>query len=211
MKTFRIMMLLLLTLWVTGCGTQLIQTSELILPPEEEEAASTRRFRLTSGTVRNYLFTAGPGYNGVVPPVDAQSELEGEVVLEGPGNSVRVILRENLPSNQVRQLALTIEALDEALEPGRSYNLVVDADQVGSHGVLTDFTIQGLNQVLNQVWRNSSNSQGSITLVDLSETTLQIVFDLQVLEPDPAPNTGNAQGSFTVSGEIQATLEEEAP
>jgi len=113
--------------------------------------------------------------------------------------------------NEWAAKVLTIESLDEALEPGRSYNLVADADQVGSRGVLMDFTIQGLAQVLNQVWSNSNNSQGSITLVDLTETTLQMVFDLEVLEPDPAPNTGNAQGSFTVEGEIQATLEEEAP
>ena len=211
----RIPLLLLLLLW--GCGTRPIVTSELTPPPEEEAATTARSFTITGGVITNFLFTAGPGYNGVVPPVDTNSTLEGDMVNEAEAdNQLNLRLSQTTPSGppgapivNVRKLAFGILSRSTPLEAGQVFQLIANPEDPGAYVTLVDATTQSGVETIHQTWTHTAASNGTLTVTDLSDSQVELDFTLQNIQPNL--NLGNAQGTFTVTGHLQADLSEGVP
>jgi hypothetical protein len=203
---------LLLLLLLCGCGTKPLVTSELTLPPEEEPALG-RSFTLSAGLLSNFLFTAGPGYNGVVPPVDAASALDGTMLNEADeDNELELNLSETTtlgPVENVRTLALAILAGSAALEVGQTFNLIQNEGQVGCTLTLRDVSTQAGSESVNRAWIPTVASSGTVTITALSDSEIEFDFAFQNLQPDPA--VAATQGTFSVSGHVLANLTEVVP
>lgn len=210
---FKILLPFLFLLALCGCGTTPIVTSELTFAEEPAEEPAPRTFLVSGGVVTNFLFTAGPGYNGVVPPVTEVSALAGNLTNQSPdSNQFTLSLSETTSAGQavtVRELNWGILALSSPLEVGQTFNLIVNPGDAGCFLTLSDITTQAGIATTNQAWIANATSSGTITITALADDQVEIDFSFQDVQPDAS--AGNAQGTFSVSGHVLANLSEVVP
>ena len=191
----RKLLYLLTVILVVGCGggTYLPTTPQSgAIQPEDEETG--RVFRLSNGALSNFLFTAGPGYNGVVPPVNENSQIGGQLVLDSSTNNQLTVTL----SQASRRLNLGIFAQDGEIASGETFSLMATPGTAGSNLILND---------TNASWSQRDDSMGSITITELHESQVGFDFDFSNIQPA----SGTAAGPFAVSGHIQASLQDITP
>lgn len=180
--------LLLLLLVLAGCGQKLEQSQSLTLPPEEEEeeeAPPDRTFVFSNGQISALVFTPDGLYNGSNPPVSTGSAMGGSL---------------NVDSEDNNNLDLTLTEGDRTLRLG----VVSGADPLTT-GLLYDL---GLGAFLNLqdlsagslTWGATAVSNGSITIVALDDTSIEVNFNFTAVQPE----TG--LGTFDISGHLTADL-----
>lgn len=160
---------------------------------------------IRSGTLSNFSFQPGAGYNGVNPPVSASSTITGAVTHgSATENLVAITISDITISAQPRVRTLVFGVTlhnGQDLEVGKTYNLVSNANDGGALLSLSE----GVGTQIDAAWAATAGSTtGTVTIVSLTETGVKLNFDFSnvIVNSEVANNT--AAGTFSVSGTVDA-------
>lgn len=183
-----------------GCGDATVVQQTLTLPPE----VTPRFFTVTNGTASNLTFTPAGGFSGVQPPITTNATLSGNLTVDSESNSLNLVVEEN-----GRRFSLGVVSAEANPEPGSPIALLTPPDGTGSYAALVEFVVNGGIETITQAWSHSNNSQGNLTLNELTTEIVDLDFAFQQIEPD-ATSPVNATGSFSLAGHLRATLQQQA-
>ncbi len=164
-------------------------------PPPEEDGRL-----ISGGTVSNFVFTPGNGYNGPTQPVDADSTIAGAVGTGEDGQeSVTIGLTEVIVEGQtatIRALVITIVDEDELVE-GQAYPLSTDGKN-GSVISLSDST----GSTVTAGWSIVDGTTGQATITNIGENSITVQFQFTNVGPNSEVDPNDAEGEFSTSGTI---------
>ncbi len=183
----KIAYVLLVLLLLAGCGQKLEQSQILTAAPEESEPETPpdRNFLISNARFRSLVFTPGGTYNGTNPPITTASTLSGSLGIESEtSNYLDLTLTEG-----ARSLHFGITSSADPLVTGQLYDFSQRA-----FVTLTDSTGGTLT------WRQTALSSGGLTIVNLSETSVEVDFNFMQVQPFLG------QGTFDISGHLTADL-----
>lgn len=162
---------------------------------------------ISGGTLSEFNFTAGVGYNGTTPPVGASSLIAGAFVEESSDvNTVNIVLSDvlNVSTQQIRSLTVGVTLHNgQQLQVGQTYQLVSDANGDGAYLSLQTST----GTTVNEAWTSTAGISGGwvkINAINTNSIDLSWAFDAVVANSEVTPNP--AQGSFNCSGRIVANF-----
>ena len=184
----RLTYLLIVLLLLAGCGQKLEQSQMLTLAPEEseeEEAPPDRTFVLSNGVITTLVFTPDGQYNGTNPPVSTASVVGGSLNVDSADNNhLEVSLSEG--SQTLRfGAARGADPLATALLYDLSLGAFLNLEDLSS-GTRT--------------WSLTASSSGGVTIVNLSDTSIEVDFNFAQVQPELG------QGTFDISGHLTADL-----
>jgi len=181
----KIAYVLLVLLLLAGCGQKLEQSQILTAAPEEESEPETppdRTFVVSNGVITSLVFTPGGTYNGTNPPVTTASVVSGSLNIDSEtNNNLDLSLTEG-----ARTLHFGLATGADALVTGQLYDF--------TQGAFVDLLDDALT------WRQTALSSGGLTIVNLSDSSIEVDFNFMQVQPVLG------QGTFDISGHLTADL-----
>lgn len=184
-----------------------IQNAQLGVPNNNNNGGgqNTGNQRLiSSGTLSNFTFTEGGGYNGVNPPVTPSSLVTGTVTQNGPDNGVFIVISEVFVGGnpaRVRSLTFGVDTNGNNIEVGRTYNLITANGQEGAIVSLQETN----GPTIERAWTQGTGATGTVRVTSLTSTTIDVEFNFSNVGPN-AETPGSAQGTFSTSGTVRGNF-----
>lgn len=162
---------------------------------------------IQGGTLAPFTFSPDGAYNGVNPPVTGTSLISGAAVTgSSTDNTVSIAINETAVSAagaSIRALVVGVVTHNgEALVVGKSYPLATSSTASGALVSLSEST----GTTVTRGWAPTSATTGSVTIVRLTDTQVELSFTFSSVGPNSAVSGNTAAGNFSTSGTVVGTL-----
>ena len=161
----------------------------------------TTLYSIAGGSVVNFTFVPGQGYNGKNPPVSG-GLLTGAAATNSSSGFASLAF--SGLNGTLDSLLVGVNVPTGNLTVGKTYPIVVNNTTEGSIAALTYTNVT--TQTANPVWTIGGNSTGNVTIVTLNNSTLELKFDVTNVVPNPQVTNNTAAGSFSFSGQWKGTV-----